>query len=169
MLARWKRLVRAHLEGDAQEFRRLAVEAGFLKDDASIDAERLYRYFGYFYEPFQDDRSFRFGREYTQKSFRLVFAPDGEFEGFHKRLNMPRDFVFVNRLQWGVYSVLADLRAEANWHRIHRELLYGDPPSTELGERDANFFAELRRRRGLGEGELVLTPDGIALRNERAA
>lgn len=166
MLARWKRLVSAHLEHDAATFRRLAVESGFLREDAEIDADALYRYFGYFYEPFQEDRRFRFDRHYTQKSFRLVFAPDGEFSGFHKRLNMPKDFVFVNRLQWGVYSVLADLRAEANWHRIHRELLYGDSPESELGRLDAAFFRRLRSERGLGGGELLLTPRGVSARDE---
>ncbi len=169
MLARWKRLVRAHLDGDAARFHELVAEAGFLNDPAAIDADRIYRDFGYFYEPFQHDRVFRFDRTYTQKSFRMVLAPDGEFEGFHKKLNMPRDFVFVNRLQWGVYSVLADLRAEANWHRIHRELIYGDPPSTELGQQDAEFFRRFFAERGLAGREVALTEDGIVARDARAA
>jgi predicted unusual protein kinase regulating ubiquinone biosynthesis (AarF/ABC1/UbiB family) len=166
MLARWKQIVRAHLEGEREAFRRLIVEAGFMRADTEIDADRLYRYFGYFYAPFHEDRSFRFTREYTQKSFRLIFAPDGEFAGFQKKLDMPRDFVFVNRLQWGVYSLLADLRAEANWHRIHRELLYGDPPSSELGAQDAQFFSRLRRAKQLGDAELMLAAGGLRVRAE---
>lgn len=74
----------------------------------------------------------------------MVFAPKGRFEGLPKRINMPRDFTLVNRLTWGVVSILAQLGATANWYRIHRELTHGDPPSTALGEIDADF----RRRTG---------------------
>ena len=48
----------------------------------------------------------------------MIFEPEDRFAGFEKKLNMPADFVFVNRIQWGVYSILADLGATANWHRI---------------------------------------------------
>jgi hypothetical protein len=37
--------------------------------------------------------------------------------------------------------VLGQLEATANWHRIAREFLYGDPPQTELGRQEAEFFA----------------------------
>jgi hypothetical protein len=60
--------------------------------------------------------------------------PDGKFAGISKQLNMPPDFVFVNRIQWGVYSILAQLGATGNWHKIHREYLYCAPPSTALGQ-----------------------------------
>jgi hypothetical protein len=36
--------------------------------------------------------------------------------------------------------VLAQLRATANWHRIMREWVYADPPSTVLGEVEWRFF-----------------------------
>ena len=31
---------------------------------------------------------------------------------------MPGDYTFINRLQWGFYSVLTRLRARVNWHRL---------------------------------------------------
>ena len=56
---------------------------------------------------------------------------------------MPPDFVFVNRIQWGVYSILAKLGAVGNFHRIHREYLFGDPPSTEIGRATEQGVAAL--------------------------
>ena len=53
------------------------------------------------------------------------------------QLAMPRDFVFVNRIQWGVWSILSQLGACANFHRIHREYLYDEPPATEIGRAEA--------------------------------
>jgi predicted unusual protein kinase regulating ubiquinone biosynthesis (AarF/ABC1/UbiB family) len=154
MLQDWRALVIAHLEGDRALFARQLVALGFLPSTEKHDLELLFEYFSYFYEPIQHDREFTFSREYNRRSFGVVFKPEGRFAPLAKQLNMPRDFVFVNRLQWGVYSVLAHLSATANWHRIHRELLHDDPPATELGRLDA----EHRARQGQAELRQVLTP-----------
>lgn len=146
MFLTWRELVRAHLAGDRARFRALAVELGFFRaDDRTLDADRVYDYFAYFYEPFHDDREFAFTREYNQRSFRQIFSPDGKFAGMQRHLNMPRDFVFVNRIHWGVYSILARLGARANFHRIHREYLDDAEPSTELGRLEAEFRAARAR------------------------
>ena len=143
MMHAWRRLVRAHLEGDRATFCKHLVELGFFKPDVALDQDALFDYFGYFYEPFATDRSFTFTRAYNAKSFAMIFKPTGPITTMHKQMNMPPDFVFVNRIQWGVYSILSQLGATGNWHRIHRELLFGEAPSTELGRLDAAFRARL--------------------------
>lgn len=35
---------------------------------------------------------------------------------------------------------MSQLRASGNWHRIVREWAYGDPPDTELGRAEAEFY-----------------------------
>jgi len=147
MMANWQALVRAHLAGERDLFRARAVALGFLIESSPIDADKLFAYFGYFYEPFEAPGPFTFSREYNQKSFKMVFAPDGEFRGMSKQLNMPPDFVLVNRIQWGVWSIFAQLAACGDWAAIHREFLDGAPPSTELGRIDA-AWAEKRRSGG---------------------
>jgi predicted unusual protein kinase regulating ubiquinone biosynthesis (AarF/ABC1/UbiB family) len=161
MRQNWTAVVVAHLSGDRDRFRELIVALGFLKADTPISAELIYEYFCYFYEPFRLDRTFTFTREYNKQSFGMVFRPDGRFAGFHTQLNMPPDFVFANRIQWGVVSLLAQLGATANWHHIHKEFLMHGPPSTPLGLEDAAFRAAWRAERGFGDEELSLTPDGI--------
>ena len=148
MLTNWRALVKAHLTGDRAAFARQLVALTFLPSTEGFDLDVLFDYFGYFYEPIQEDREFVFTREYNARSFKQVFKPDGSAAGLSKKLNMPRDFVFVNRIQWGVHSVLAHLGARGNFHRIERELLFGDPPSTELGRADAAWrarYESLRR------------------------
>jgi hypothetical protein len=44
-------------------------------------------------------------------------------------------------------AVLGQLEATANWHRIAREWLYGDPPATPLGEAEASFFGRAPQAR----------------------
>lgn len=155
MLADWRGLVIAHLQGEREAFRRRAIALGFLREDADVPTDLLYDYFGYFYEPIHEDRVFTFTREYNAQSFKQVFAPDGKFAGISKKLNMPPHFVFVNRIQWGVFSIFSQLGASANFHRIHREFLFGDPPSTELGRVDAAWRRAREGRRGAGAGEPV--------------
>jgi hypothetical protein len=78
-----------------------------------------------------------------------------------RQVNMPGDFVLLNRLQWGLWPILAILGARNNWHRIHRELLEDAPPATALGEADAEFRSRWRRERGVPpDGEVWLTAGG---------
>jgi hypothetical protein len=54
---------------------------------------------------------------------------------------MPPDYLMLNRIQWGVNSILGRLRATANWYRISDEFLSDGVPATELGAREAEFMA----------------------------
>jgi predicted unusual protein kinase regulating ubiquinone biosynthesis (AarF/ABC1/UbiB family) len=159
MMGRWRALLNAHLGGEREAFRAKLVELGFIKAEAPADAAMLYDYFGYFYEPFRLDRVYTFTREYNARSFEHVFKPQGAFAPIARLVNMPRDFVFVNRIQWGIHSIQAQLGASGNWHRIQREFISGAPPSTELGRIDAEWRARWRKERGL-VGELRLRPEG---------
>jgi predicted unusual protein kinase regulating ubiquinone biosynthesis (AarF/ABC1/UbiB family) len=145
MARHWSGLIASHFRGDQQAFRAGLVALGFLPEQSPLDAERLYGYFQLFYEPFRFDREFSYSPQYIASTFKQVFAPGGKFEGMSKALNMPAHFVFVNRIQWGVFSILGHLNAHRNFHRIHREYLFGDAPATELGRLDQQHFA----RRGV--------------------
>jgi len=137
----WGALIAAHFGGDKTRFRQLAVRLGFLKEETPIDAGKIYDFFELFYEPFRFDREFSFSREYIASTFKQVFAPGGKFSGMQKQMTMPGHFVFVNRIQWGVFSILGHLGARQNFHRIHREFLFGEPPSTPLGTADHAYWS----------------------------
>ena len=92
---------------------------------------------------------------------KMIIKPDGPFENLQKQLNLPADFVFVNRIQFGVVSILAQLGARGNWHRIHRELGKSDPPSTDLGEADDEFRRRWMEERGLASRDLLLRRDNV--------
>ena len=66
-----------------------------------------------------------------------------------RRQTMPPDAMFARRMEGLTLAVLGQLEATANWHRIAREWLFGDPPATPLGEAEAEFFG---RRRALDVG-----------------
>jgi predicted unusual protein kinase regulating ubiquinone biosynthesis (AarF/ABC1/UbiB family) len=160
MMANWIALVTAHLRGNRDEFGKKLIELGFIVSLTPEESTTLFDYFGYFYEPFHEDRAFTFSRDYNRKSFRMIFKPEDRFKGYEKKLNMPADFVFVNRIQWGVYSILADLGATGNWHRIDAEYRLGSEPHTDLGRVDRDFFRRWCAERQLS-GAVRLLPEGI--------
>jgi len=56
-----------------------------------------------------------------------------------RRETMPPQAMLARRMEALTLGVLGRLEATANWHRIAREWLFGDPPSTELGELEEPF------------------------------
>src|SRR6185503_17252594 len=58
MMATWRKLVCAHLDGNQPDFMRHVLALGFFKPDAKLAAQPVFDYFGYFYEPFRIDRTF---------------------------------------------------------------------------------------------------------------
>lgn len=126
MVADWKRYVRAHLDGDRERFLRQAGTLGFVRPGATVPPE-LYDYMLYFYEPWHARGPYTFTPEYNAQSLGMVFDRSHPRWGqLLRQLNMPADFAIVNRLQWGLTSILAQLHATANWRAIIDEYLSFD-------------------------------------------
>jgi hypothetical protein len=79
--------------------------------------------------------------------------PRSEYFPLMRRESLPAEELMGRRMETGVLAVLAQLRAKANWHRISREWIYGDPPSTSLGELEWAYFEERGEKRVPGIAE----------------
>jgi hypothetical protein len=55
-------------------------------------------------------------------------------------VKIPAEEIWYRRVTIGVFAVLGQLHACANWHRIARESVWGDPPATDLGRAEHAFF-----------------------------
>ncbi|HSK98014.1 MAG TPA: AarF/ABC1/UbiB kinase family protein [Euzebyales bacterium] len=115
--------------------------AGFLPSDRQVDAERLLRWFRIFNEPILDDAPWEYTPEFAKAVIRTTTDPRAGYIDMLRRLNLPPDYLMLNRIQWGVNSILGRLRATANWFRISDEFLRDGPPASELGEAEAAFIA----------------------------
>ena len=92
---------------------------------------RLYREFSlYIMRPALIDAPFDFTSAFTRESIDRVL--DGARETVFGKGKIPRmpnippvppDYTFLNRLQWGFYSILSMLRARVNWHALLPEEL----------------------------------------------
>ena len=124
-----KRYVRAQTEGNEKEFVRACVEVlGY--DPTDEDAFELFlEYTRLVTKPVVVDAPFKYTKEFARENVaflvrngkKIVFKEGESLPNMPKPINMPTDHTFVNRLQWGLSSVLAGLEAEANWRRINEQ------------------------------------------------
>jgi hypothetical protein len=56
---------------------------------------------------------------------------------------MQPEHLFTLRMMLLTLAVLGQLRARANWHRIAREWMYGEPAVTELGRLEEEFYGRV--------------------------
>ena len=124
-------------------YRKTVEEAGLLVAGAPYSTEQLMNYFGYFYHPVMEHRSFTYTREYAKEALKRTFDPNGPHTEMMKWFNLPPAFVVLNRIQWGLNAVLASLDATANWRSISDELWpwVDAAPSTELGRLEQAWLA----------------------------
>jgi predicted unusual protein kinase regulating ubiquinone biosynthesis (AarF/ABC1/UbiB family) len=71
----------------------------------------------------------------------VILAVDpraAEFRGMRKQ-RLPPEHVFSRRADLFTFAALGQLVTTNNWHRIAREWLYGEPPSTAVGRAAARW------------------------------
>jgi predicted unusual protein kinase regulating ubiquinone biosynthesis (AarF/ABC1/UbiB family) len=139
-----QRAVMAASRGEAEELKRALAELGFI-DDMSIDPERLLDHVKVVGGWYMEDREIQLTPERVMKMIEVTSDPRSEYYDLIRRQSVPPEELMGRRMETGLLAVLAQLRATRNWHRIMREWVNGEDPSTVLGEVEWRFFA----RRGV--------------------
>ena len=130
----------AALDHDAETFRRIVEDAGMLQKGAPVDTEEAGRYFSRFYEPVREDHVMTWTHAYASSVVRHTFDRTSPIAQY---ATVPRAFVFIQRINLGLYALLGELRAVGNYRRIAEELwpFVDGPPSTPMGEAEAAWLA----------------------------
>ena len=118
--------IRAAQKEDWDAFYRACHEVlGF--DEGDPAGWRLYtEYVKQILAPLRFDRPFKYTQAYAREAVAylvrggrdIVFKDDDALPNLPKPIHMPSDLTFVNRLQWGLASVMGGLEAESNFYRI---------------------------------------------------
>jgi len=123
-------LVEAWWAGDTARVREEMPRALGYPSDREVPEDAkdfMFDYVTYLWRPVLEDAPFRYDEEYTREVYartaggakigaRITWSegyPDTEHRGL----------AMLNRLQFGFASILAGLRAEANWHRLLKSFL----------------------------------------------
>ena len=135
--------LKAVIERDPDRLRTLLAELGYFDPtNENVTGERLLAHAWALGGWWLEDRGdFQVTRELVTEVMIEGADPRSDYWELMKHETVPPDFVMAQRMVGLVFAVCAQLEATANWHRISREYIYGDPPATPLGELDAEFFA----------------------------
>ena len=129
----------AAIEPDDAAFRAILEDAGMLQRDAPIDTAAAGRYFSQFYEPVRQDKVMTWTPEYSSRIVRHTFDRSSPISQY---ATMPKAFVFIQRINLGLYALLGELGAVGNYRRIAEELwpMVNARPSTAMGEAEAEWL-----------------------------
>jgi predicted unusual protein kinase regulating ubiquinone biosynthesis (AarF/ABC1/UbiB family) len=128
------------VDQDPEAFRASLEEAGFLAPGAPLSTAAIVEHLAVFYEMIRESRTLTVTGDYASavvKRFFDVRSPVAEYA------SVPRSYVILQRINLGLFALLGDLRATANWRAIAEEIwpFLQAPPSTPMGEAEARWRA----------------------------
>ena len=131
------------LDPDPAEFRRAMEGAGFLRPDAPVSDDAVMEYFGHFYAHMRERGRHAITPEFASEVVRRFFDVKGPYGDVMRHANVPPAFAVVQRVNLGLFAVLAQLGAAADWRSIGEELWpwVDGPPAGELGAIEADWLA----------------------------
>jgi len=141
----------AAYDQDVPTFRRIVEEAGLLRAGAPADDEEIGEYFSQFYESVRDDKVVTWSSEYASRIVRHTFDRTSPISQY---ATVPKAFVFIQRINLGLYALLGELRATGNYRRMAEELwpFVQAPPSTAMAEAEQPWLMKQRGRDGVPSG-----------------
>jgi predicted unusual protein kinase regulating ubiquinone biosynthesis (AarF/ABC1/UbiB family) len=132
---------RAAAEGRADDLHRLMADAGILPEPERVMSEQLLGYVLDAVGWYLLDEEVQLTPEMATAAFIESVLPQSSYFKMFRHQHLPPEHVLARRLELFCEALLGQLGASANWHRIAREWMYGDPPATELGRLEAEFYA----------------------------
>ena len=127
----------AVLDNDAERLVRAFIEHGFARADDPPPGDKALVWMRQNFAPLHDQQPFTFTPEFAAE---LVGQMADMDKDVMRRVSVPKDFVFTNRIFFGLYSILGALRATADWRAIFDEHVTRQA-TTALGRLEADFFA----------------------------
>jgi predicted unusual protein kinase regulating ubiquinone biosynthesis (AarF/ABC1/UbiB family) len=137
----------AAYEHDMVEFRRTIEGAGLLRPGCPAGIDEIGEYFSQFYESVRTDAPVTWSSQYASRIVRHTFDRSSPISQY---ATVPKAFVFIQRINLGLYALLGELQARGNYRRIAEELwpFVGRDPSTPLGQAELPWLdAQSARRR----------------------
>ncbi|MBV9048221.1 MAG: AarF/ABC1/UbiB kinase family protein, partial [Solirubrobacterales bacterium] len=134
-------VARAIIEGDIDTIMRLGTETGFFPEPQKFNRARVLEHFRAATSWYTEDEYIELTPEYATQVLIDMSDPRSEYFGQLRHESAPPDHIFGRRMEVLTLAVIAQLHTRGNFYRIAREWFYDDPPATELGREEAEFYA----------------------------
>jgi predicted unusual protein kinase regulating ubiquinone biosynthesis (AarF/ABC1/UbiB family) len=128
------------IEHDPEAFRRSLEDAGFLRPNAPLSTQAIVEYLAVFYDTIREPGPLTITGDYASSVVRRFFDVRSPVAGY---ISVPRSYVLLQRINLGLFAVLGELNATANWRAIAEEIwpFAHSPASTPMGEAEAAWRA----------------------------
>jgi predicted unusual protein kinase regulating ubiquinone biosynthesis (AarF/ABC1/UbiB family) len=127
---------------DPEGFRAAMEAAGFLEAGAPIGTDEVVAHMALFYESVRVPGTRTMTSEYASSVARRYLDFKSPLAAY---ASIPRAYVIVQRINLGLFAILGEMNATADWRRISEEIWpFTDvPPSTPMGEAELPWLAGL--------------------------
>ena len=128
------------LEHDPEAFRRSLESAGFLRPHAPLSTEAIVEHLAVFYDTIREREPVTITGDYASSVVRRFFDVRSPVADY---ISVPKSYVVLQRINLGLFAVLGELSATANWRAISEEIwpFTQAPASTPMGEAEAAWRA----------------------------
>jgi predicted unusual protein kinase regulating ubiquinone biosynthesis (AarF/ABC1/UbiB family) len=130
----------AVIDHNMDKYRTIVEDAGMLQKNLDVSTDDVGEYFSHFYEPVRKSQEMTWTTAYATSIVRHTFDRSSPIAQY---ATVPRSFVFIQRINLGLYAILGQLGARGNYRRIAEELwpMTNSPASTSLGQLEAQWLA----------------------------
>jgi predicted unusual protein kinase regulating ubiquinone biosynthesis (AarF/ABC1/UbiB family) len=135
------------LHDDPEGFRGAMEDAGFLNPGAPIPTAEVVEHMALFYDSIRERGQRTMTSEYSSAIARRYVDFKSPLAAYAK---IPRSYVILQRINLGLFAILGDMNATADWRRVSEEIwpFVQAPPSTPMGEAEGPWLQlALRRER----------------------
>jgi predicted unusual protein kinase regulating ubiquinone biosynthesis (AarF/ABC1/UbiB family) len=128
------------VDDDPAKFRASLEEAGFLVPGAPLTDEQITDHLAVFYQLVREPKPVTVTSEYASAVVRRFFDLRSPVSQYAR---IPRSYVILQRINLGLFALLGEMRATANWRAIAEEIwpFMLAPPSSPMGEAELPWLA----------------------------
>ncbi len=128
---------------DPEAFRRSMEDAGFLRPHAPLSTETIVDHLAVFYDTIREPGALTITEQYASAVVRRFFDVRSPVAAY---VSIPRSYVILQRINLGLFAVLGQLSATADWRAIAEEIwpFVQGPASTPMGEAELAWRARNR-------------------------
>jgi hypothetical protein len=130
------------LLSDDREAGRKALEGLGILNRKTPEIEAVWDHLKVLNAPILEDREVTMSPPMVQEIAAAGFDPSSDAFQTLRKVGVPGVMVTLNRMSFGVTSLLGRLQATANWQSIAREIWYGEESRTDLGKQEQRWLEE---------------------------
>jgi predicted unusual protein kinase regulating ubiquinone biosynthesis (AarF/ABC1/UbiB family) len=128
------------VDKDPAAFRRAMEQAGFLVPDAPVATPVVVEHMAVFYDTVREPGPRTMTGEYASAVTRRFFDFRSPLAAYAR---IPRSYVILQRINLGLFALLGEMSATADWRRIAEEIwpFVQAPPCTPMGAAEVSWRA----------------------------